>query len=154
MILRSGVDIVEIQRLDEVNPAIRARFIRRVFTENEVELARGSSASLAGRFAADDATGVNSVLPPVTTALGALLQHITGGHISVDGADDGAPRSFQPMNINYGLLPELDAVPVNDEAGKKLKGPERGRAKKRAMSRRALADLDRWLEQGRRAAAE
>ena len=55
MILRSGVDIVEIQRLDEVNPAIRARFIRRVFTENEVELARGSSASLAGRFAAKEA---------------------------------------------------------------------------------------------------
>lgn len=55
MILRSGVDIVEIQRLDEVNPAIRARFIRRVFTEQEVELARGSSASLAGRFAAKEA---------------------------------------------------------------------------------------------------
>lgn len=55
MILRSGVDIVEIQRLDEVNPAIRARFIRRVFTEHEVELARGSSASLAGRFAAKEA---------------------------------------------------------------------------------------------------
>jgi len=55
MILRSGVDIVEIQRLDEVNPAIRARFIRRVFTEQEVELARGSTASLAGRFAAKEA---------------------------------------------------------------------------------------------------
>ncbi len=55
MILRSGVDIVEIQRLEEVNPAIRARFIQRVFTEREVALARGSMASLAGRFAAKEA---------------------------------------------------------------------------------------------------
>jgi holo-[acyl-carrier protein] synthase len=55
MILRTGVDIVEIERLDTVNPAIRARFIRRVFTEREVELARGSTASLAGRFAAKEA---------------------------------------------------------------------------------------------------
>ena len=50
------------------------------------------------------------------------------------------------MNINYGLIPELDTVPTHDENGKRLKGPERGREKKREMSRRALADLARWLE--------
>jgi methylenetetrahydrofolate--tRNA-(uracil-5-)-methyltransferase len=49
------------------------------------------------------------------------------------------------MNINYGLLPDLDTQPTHDRNGVRLKGPERGREKKRAMSRRALADLERWL---------
>jgi methylenetetrahydrofolate--tRNA-(uracil-5-)-methyltransferase len=49
------------------------------------------------------------------------------------------------MNINYGLLPELNAHPTHDQKGQKLKGPERGREKKRLMSRRAIADLERWL---------
>ena len=63
---------------------------------------------------------------------------ITGGHIA---ADD---RSFQPMNINYGLLPPLEA-PEKDAAGKRLKAKERGVARKRLMSRRALADIEAWL---------
>jgi len=100
---------------------------------------------LAGRFAAAQALGREVAPPPATTALGALLNHITGGHlIAEDEADRGA-RSFQPMNINYGLLPDLPAAPTHDPEGKKLKGPERGRAKKQAMSRRALRDLDAWL---------
>ncbi len=99
---------------------------------------------LAGRFAAADALGADLGPPPPTTALGALINHITGGHISVE-ADEHIPRSFQPMNINYGLLPELEAPPQTGKDGKRLKGPERGRAKKQAMSRRALADLDGWL---------
>ena len=49
------------------------------------------------------------------------------------------------MNINYGLMPDLTANPTHDAAGQRLKGPERGREKKRVMSRRALADLARWL---------
>ncbi len=49
------------------------------------------------------------------------------------------------MNINYGLIPELDAAPTTDANGKKLKGPERGRAKKQLMSKRAIADIDAWL---------
>jgi methylenetetrahydrofolate--tRNA-(uracil-5-)-methyltransferase len=86
--------------------------------------------------------------PPETTALGALLAHITGGHLVAD------ERSFQPMNINYGLLPPLEA-PDKDADGKRLKAKERGLAKKRAMSRRALADLDHWLQgDGAAAAAE
>jgi methylenetetrahydrofolate--tRNA-(uracil-5-)-methyltransferase len=99
---------------------------------------------LAGRFAAAQALGRVLTPPPVTTALGALINHITGGHLSAEG-ETSAPRSFQPMNINYGLLPDLPDAPVIDANGKKLKGPERGRAKKQAMSRRALEDLESWL---------
>jgi len=100
---------------------------------------------LAGRFAAAEAQDLPSTPPPATTALGALLDHITGGHLIAADDERASARSFQPMNINYGLLPDLDAQPTHDESGARLKGPERGREKKRAMSRRALADLDRWL---------
>jgi methylenetetrahydrofolate--tRNA-(uracil-5-)-methyltransferase len=96
---------------------------------------------LAGRFAAAERLGQSLNAPPGTTALGALIAHITGGHLS---ADDGGASSFQPMNINYGLLPEMEP-PAHDADGKRLKAKERGRAKKRAMSVRALADIDRWL---------
>ncbi|MBX9683119.1 MAG: methylenetetrahydrofolate--tRNA-(uracil(54)-C(5))-methyltransferase (FADH(2)-oxidizing) TrmFO [Hyphomicrobium sp.] len=101
---------------------------------------------LAGRFAAADALDRRLVSPPPTTALGALLDHITGGHLIADDASRGGGRSFQPMNINYGLIPDLSAAPTHDADGKKLKGAERGRAKKQAMSRRALADLAGWLD--------
>jgi len=102
---------------------------------------------LAGRFAAAEALGTASQSPPITTALGALLAHITGGHIVAEDDAEGrtSVRSFQPMNINYGLLPDLAAAPTHDKNGARLKGPERGREKKRAMSRRALADLASWL---------
>jgi methylenetetrahydrofolate--tRNA-(uracil-5-)-methyltransferase len=101
---------------------------------------------LAGRFAAAERLGRPATAPPATTALGALIGHITGGHLSVDHeTGDGArARSFQPMNINYGLLPDMDAPP-HDADGRRLKGKDKGRAKKRAMSVRALADIDRWL---------
>ena len=97
---------------------------------------------LAGRFAAADRTGQDAGPPPPTTALGALLAHITGGHL-LDG-EEGLSSSFQPMNINYGLLPPLDEAPTTDGEGRKLKGKARGAEKKRLMSRRALGDLDRW----------
>lgn len=97
---------------------------------------------LAGRFAAAERLGRTIAPPPPTTALGALIGHITGGHLSAD--DDGGRSSFQPMNVNYGLLPEIER-PAQDADGKRLKGKERGRAKKRLMSVRALADIDRWL---------
>jgi methylenetetrahydrofolate--tRNA-(uracil-5-)-methyltransferase len=51
---------------------------------------------LAGRFAAAELLGAQAQLPPPTTAFGALLSHITGG------AD---ARTFQPMNVNFGLFP-------------------------------------------------
>src|SRR5207237_1707177 len=76
--------------------------------------------------------------PPRPPAIGALLDHITGGHL------DAGARSFQPMNINYGLLPPIDA-PSRDDDGRRFQRGERGRAKKRAMSLRALTDLERWI---------
>ena len=95
---------------------------------------------LAGRLAAAQAQGRTLDAPPPTTALGALVAHITGGHL-VEGG------SFQPMNINYGLLPPMEA-PRKDENGVAIPLKMRGRAKKRLMSVRALADLDRWLAAG------
>jgi methylenetetrahydrofolate--tRNA-(uracil-5-)-methyltransferase len=93
---------------------------------------------MAGRFAAAEALGRPIEPPPTTTALGALIAHVTGGHI------EGSSGSFQPMNINYGLLPPMEA-PKRDAEGKKLPPPERGRAKKRLMSERALKDLEGWV---------
>ena len=109
---------------------------------------------IAGRAAAAERRGEAWVPPPATTAFGALLGHITGGHLSADGdgARDG-PRSFQPMNVNFGLFPPLPA-PTLDANGNAIKGRERGAAKKRALTARALADLDRWLGSPSRAAAE
>lgn len=95
---------------------------------------------LAGRFAAAERNGETLKIPPGTTALGALLAHITGGHLI-----EAESASFQPMNINYGLLPPLEDTPVAGTDGKRLKGKERGTEKKRIMSRRALRDLDAWL---------
>jgi methylenetetrahydrofolate--tRNA-(uracil-5-)-methyltransferase len=104
---------------------------------------------LAGRFAAAERLGDAVSPPPTTTALGALLNHITGGHLSVAGG--GASRSFQPMNVNFGLFPPL---PV--QALKRAKG-ERGNktlARKHAIAARALANLDQWLRRGASIAAE
>ena len=53
-------------------------------------------------------------------------------------------RSFQPMNINYGLLPPAEAPKLGPD-GKRLKGKDKGFAKKRAASERALRDLEAWL---------
>jgi methylenetetrahydrofolate--tRNA-(uracil-5-)-methyltransferase len=97
---------------------------------------------LAGRFAAAERLGQEPTLPPPTTAIGALLNHITGGHLSDDAA---GPRSFQPMNVNFGLFPPIEPVRF---AGPRLSGTEKGRARKRAIAARALADLDGWLGGG------
>jgi methylenetetrahydrofolate--tRNA-(uracil-5-)-methyltransferase len=109
---------------------------------------------LAGRFAAAEILGQRPSLPPVTTAMGALLHHITEGHVSY-GEDGGlnAGRSFQPMNINYGLFPPISLDKPSD--GKRLRGKEKALAKKKAMSARALRDVRDWLSAaGRQAAAE
>jgi methylenetetrahydrofolate--tRNA-(uracil-5-)-methyltransferase len=96
---------------------------------------------LAGRFAAAEALGREPALPPETTALGALHRHITGGHLS-QGA--GSKKTFQPMNVNFGLFPEI-AIPTHDADGNRIKGKEKGRARKRAMAARALADVADWV---------
>ncbi|MEM9750647.1 MAG: methylenetetrahydrofolate--tRNA-(uracil(54)-C(5))-methyltransferase (FADH(2)-oxidizing) TrmFO, partial [Pseudomonadota bacterium] len=105
---------------------------------------------LAGRFAAADAGLAAPSTPPVTTALGALLRHITGGHLA-HGA--GAKGAFQPMNINFGLFPEIE-TPRTDADGRRLRGKEKGRARKRAITARALDDLGRWLGSAPAQAAE
>jgi methylenetetrahydrofolate--tRNA-(uracil-5-)-methyltransferase len=85
---------------------------------------------MAGRFVAAEMAGQDIVTPPDVTALGGILEHITGG------ADE---TTFQPMNINFGLLPPMDA---RDARGKRLKN----RDKKAAISERALKALDGWLD--------
>ncbi|MDB5653688.1 MAG: tRNA (uracil-5-)-methyltransferase Gid, partial [Tardiphaga sp.] len=97
---------------------------------------------MAGLYAAADARGVSLAPPPVTTALGSLLGHITGGHIETI---DAGPRSFQPMNINFGLFPPLAQAPTRNAEGGRLRGNEKTVAKKQAMSARALADMDGWI---------
>lgn len=106
---------------------------------------------LAGRFAAAERLGETVSLPPPTTAHGALLGHITGGHVETI---DAGPRSFQPMNINFGLFPPPTGVATRNEQGKRLRGVEKSIAKKRALTARALADLDYWIGGRDRVAAE
>ena len=81
---------------------------------------------VAGRFAAEEASGRPPSLPPPETAHGALLAHITGGAVA---------DSFQPMNVNFGLFPPLPA-----SMGKQERKP--------AMARRALEALEAWLAAG------
>ncbi|HYP56830.1 MAG TPA: methylenetetrahydrofolate--tRNA-(uracil(54)-C(5))-methyltransferase (FADH(2)-oxidizing) TrmFO [Beijerinckia sp.] len=95
---------------------------------------------VAGRMAAAERKGVDFRPLPVTTALGALLNHITAGHIEVI---DAGPRSFQPMNVNFGLFPPL-AGKIASPEGKRLRGSEKAEAKKRLMSARAALDLEAW----------
>jgi methylenetetrahydrofolate--tRNA-(uracil-5-)-methyltransferase len=115
----------------------RVRFAGQVTgVEGYVESA--AMGMLAGRFAAAERLGRTIEPPPATTALGALLAHVTGGHI------EGGKGTFQPMNVNFGLFPPIDA-PTHGPDGKKLKGEERGRAKKLALAERALEDLAGWL---------
>ncbi len=79
------------------------------------------SGFLAGLNAALEAQGEPPLLPPPTTALGALVHHVTNADV----------KHFQPMNVNYGLFPELDG---------KVKKKER----RQRLAERALEDLDRW----------
>ena len=116
----------------------RVRFAGQVTgVEGYVESA--AMGMMAGLFAAAERLGRPIEAPPATTAFGALIAHVTGGHI-VSGKG-----SFQPMNVNFGLFPEI-AAPTHGPDGKKLKGEDRGRAKKLALAERALGDLDAWLK--------
>ena len=99
---------------------------------------------LAARFAAAERRGEHIVPPPPTTAHGALLAHITGGHIETI---DVGPSSFQPMNVNFGLFPPLTDA-ARSQSGKRLRGTEKSLAKRRSLSARALADLDAWIAGG------
>jgi len=97
---------------------------------------------IAGRFAAAERLGEIAVPPPPTTAHGALLGHIIGGHIETI---DSGPRSFQPMNVNFGLFPPLSRPRTTDDPGNRLRGAAKTAAKKRALCARALRELEAWL---------
>jgi methylenetetrahydrofolate--tRNA-(uracil-5-)-methyltransferase len=96
---------------------------------------------LAARFAAAERRGETPSAPPPTTAHGALLAHITGGHIETI---DAGPSSFQPMNVNFGLFPPI-AQPAPGEGRKFGRGSAKNLARKSALSQRALDDLARWI---------
>lgn len=85
---------------------------------------------LAGMFCAAETVGQHLPPLPQTTALGALLAHVTGG---------GNAETYQPMNINFGLFPP---PPERDEKGRKIKGRDR----KKLYSTRAREDLTTWIE--------
>jgi methylenetetrahydrofolate--tRNA-(uracil-5-)-methyltransferase len=79
---------------------------------------------LAGRFAAAEILGRTMAPPPVETALGALLGHITGG---------AEAETYQPMNVNFGLMPPIEGR--TKKADRKL-----------MYTARARAALEPWLE--------
>ncbi len=99
---------------------------------------------LTGRFASAERKGEPVSLPPATTALGSLLNHITGGHLSTD--EEPGKRSFQPMNVNFGLFPELTPGSiVKPEGVKRFRGKDKTIMKRQLMARRALTDCAAWL---------
>jgi methylenetetrahydrofolate--tRNA-(uracil-5-)-methyltransferase len=79
---------------------------------------------LAGINAFRRERGMNPVVPPPTTAIGALIHYITHSQTT----------PFQPMNINFGLFPPLP-------------GKVRGREKRRVMGRRALKAMEKWMKE-------
>lgn len=94
---------------------------------------------LVGRFAAAERTGQAFAPPPATTSMGALLGHITGG---------AHEDTYQPMNVNFGLFPDLEGAEGLRENGRRLKGRDR----KNAYATRAKRDLRAWLDGGIQAA--
>ena len=96
---------------------------------------------MAGRMAAAERLGLGFTLPPPTTAHGALINHITGGHIETTDKGSG---SFQPMNVNFGLFPPV-AAPRRIE-GKRLDHSEKAIERKRAYTSRAQNDFAKWIE--------
>ncbi|MCB1380196.1 MAG: methylenetetrahydrofolate--tRNA-(uracil(54)-C(5))-methyltransferase (FADH(2)-oxidizing) TrmFO, partial [Alphaproteobacteria bacterium] len=104
---------------------------------------------IAGRMTASERLGRSFVAPPATTAHGALINHITAGHLETT---DARGSSFQPMNVNFGLFPPIAKIRQQD--GRRLKHAEQAQARKRAYTARALADFDAWLTLAMAAAAE
>jgi methylenetetrahydrofolate--tRNA-(uracil-5-)-methyltransferase len=96
---------------------------------------------IAGRMAAADSRGVLLMPPPSTTALGALVNHITGGHVEAESY--AGAKSFQPMNVNFGLFPSIEVS--KPEGVKRWRGTEKAMSKKKAITSRALADLQAWI---------
>ncbi len=96
---------------------------------------------MAARFAVAQQAGISLEPLPKTTAFGALLYHITKGHIQWD--DEPGKKSFQPMNINFGLFPPVEIV--KPEGVGRFRGKDKARVKKQTMAARALKDFSLWL---------
>ena len=94
---------------------------------------------VTGRMAAAQAHGREYPAPPPTTALGALVEHVTGGFMA------GPKAKFQPMNVNFGLFPPMDGIVYKDEDGKRIKGKNKTRFRKRLLAERALRDIKDWV---------
>jgi methylenetetrahydrofolate--tRNA-(uracil-5-)-methyltransferase len=129
-----------------LDPTLRLKALPRLRFAGQITGCEGYVESaavglIAGRFAAAERLGSTIAPLPSTTALGALINHITGGHIET--IDEG-PRSFQPMNVNFGLFPPLEQAPKAAD-GKRLRGPAKAVARKKALTDRARADLSLWL---------
>lgn len=93
---------------------------------------------LAGRFASRERLDQDTTPPPRTTALGALLGHVTG---------DAETETYQPMNINFGLFPPADIDDRPPELrGKRMGRGDRKKARKAAVCARGLKDLVKWME--------
>ncbi len=100
---------------------------------------------LAGRMAAAELLGASVEAPPSTTAHGALVSHITGGHLVDESGDmTSKARSFQPMNVNFGLFPEVELP--RDENGKRPSGKAKKPARQLAYTGRAKREFTNWLE--------
>jgi methylenetetrahydrofolate--tRNA-(uracil-5-)-methyltransferase len=134
-----------------LDPTLRLRAAPRLRFAGQITGCEGYVESaaiglLAGRFAAAERLGEEIALPPSSTAHGALLAHITGGHIETI---DAGPRSFQPMNVNFGLFPPLAHAVTRGAGGERLRGPAKSVARKQALTARALDDLAHWIGGGR-----
>ena len=109
-----------------LQPSFQLKSDQRIFFAGQITGVEGyvesaGSGFLAGLNAARVARGEEPLLPPATTALGALVHHVTNADV----------KHFQPMNVNYGLFPEIPG---------KIKKKDR----RQKLAERALADLDDW----------
>ena len=94
---------------------------------------------ITGRMAAAQAAGNTYPVPPLTTAMGSLVEHVTGGYMT------GPKAKFQPMNVNFGLFPPIEGLVYKDENGKNIRGKEKTRFRKRHFAKRALRDIQGWV---------
>ena len=95
---------------------------------------------ITGRMAAAQAIGNKYPVPPLTTAMGSLVEHVTGGYMT------GPKAKFQPMNVNFGLFPPMeDEIVYPKVNGKRLRGKDKTRYRKSLLAKRALSDIENWV---------
>ncbi|WEK06322.1 MAG: FAD-dependent oxidoreductase [Candidatus Devosia phytovorans] len=118
----------------------RLRFAGQVTGRRGLCRERRLRAASPAVMAAAEARARNLPMPPARRRWAPWLHHITGGHMEAEGYS-GA-RSFQPMNVNFGLFPEVTIT--KPEGAGRWRGTEKTQAKRRAITSRALTDLEAW----------